>query len=95
MGLLADYQALGATEANQATLDGAVTTAQAAAAANQAEETTESDAVVADLSNTTLYPGGQALLPDPNPLPGGSYLLIALAPGSALGFTTVQVAIAT
>jgi hypothetical protein len=94
MGLSSDYGALSATETNQATLDGAVVAAQVAAAANAATVTTESQAVVADLSAVATYPSGQALLPDPSPLPGGSFILIALDPGSTLGFTTQQVPVA-
>jgi hypothetical protein len=99
LGLIADVATLTADQATEAALNGAVTTAQAAltaaqaaATAGQSPITTASQAVVADLSNSTLYPGNLAILPDLSPLPGGSFLLYTLAPGTPLGFATQQVA---
>lgn len=94
MGLAADFTQLSSDQLAEATLNGAVITAQAAAAAGASTVTTDSQNVVADLSNTALYPSGQAGLTDPNPLPGGSFILASLAPGTTLGFATQQIPIA-
>ena len=94
MGLASDFTTLSADQTAAATAEGAVLTAQAAAAAAETTVTSASQAVVADLSVTATYPGSQALLPDPNPLPGGSYLLVTLAPGTTLGFAVQQIALA-
>lgn len=95
MGLESDYAVLGTDQAAQAVLNGDVATALAAQAAGNQTITTESQAVVTDLSVVATYPAGQALLTDPNPLPGGSFLLIALTPSSPPGFSVVQVPIAS
>ena len=94
MGLASDFAKLTVNQVTEAQLNGAVLSAEAAAVAGASVVTTDSQSVVSDLSNSELYPGNQAILTDPSPLPGGSYLLLTLAPGTTLGLATQQVAVA-
>lgn len=73
----------------------ALAASNAAIAADVQGDSALDAAVVAALSDTATYPNGQGLVTDPSPLPGGSYLLYALAPGTPTGFSTVQVPVAT
>jgi hypothetical protein len=106
MGLAADFAAVspaslklatdqGAANALTTSYNAAFAAANAVIAADVQGDASLDAAVVADLSDAAVYPTGQALAIDPAPLPGGSFVLLALAPGTPTGFTAVQVPIAT